>query len=190
MKNNFEEYFKQLFKGLEITEEEEKQIKFIYLVQIYKSIVELLITLKGGDKVFVDEFTKYLDVNVKSLDAETLSQFDKAMENERGRIIESMTQTILATASEDQKKAIEENLARMTQVSGKEENSPLPLLLNRSKNQGGGYNFRDCFIALLYLASLTGRALVMTAKDRGRDCRGGRVSICEDGPDSIPCRNL
>lgn len=110
MKNNFEEYFKQLFKGLEITENEEKQIKFIYLVQIYKSIVELLMTLKGKDKAFVDEFTKYLDVNVKSLDPETLSQFDKAMEDERSRIANSMTQTILETASEDQRKVIEENL--------------------------------------------------------------------------------
>lgn len=110
MINNFEEYFKQLFKGLEITEDEEKQIKFIYLVQIYKSIVELLMTLKGKDKVFVDEFTKYLDVNVKSLDQETLSHFDKAMEAERNRIVNSMVKTILATASEDQRKVIEENL--------------------------------------------------------------------------------
>ncbi len=110
MKNNFEEYFKQLFKGLEITEDEEKQIKFIYLVQIYKSIVELLITLKGKDKAFVDEFTKYLDANVKSLDPETLSHFDKAMEDERRRIVNSMTQTILTTASEYQKKIIEKNL--------------------------------------------------------------------------------
>jgi hypothetical protein len=110
MKNNFEEYFRQLFKGLEITEEEEKQIKFIYLVQIYKSIVELLMTLKGKDKVFVNEFTKYLDANVKSFDRETLSNFDKAMENERNRIVNSMTKTILATASEDQRKIIQENL--------------------------------------------------------------------------------
>lgn len=110
MINNFEEYFKQIFKGLEITEDEEKTIKYIYLVQIYKSIVELLMTLKGKDKVFVEEFTKYLDTNVKSLDAETLSVFDKTMEDERSRIVNSMTQTILTTASEDQKKVIEENL--------------------------------------------------------------------------------
>ncbi len=110
MLNNFEEYFKQVFTGLEITEDEEKQIKFIYLVQIYKSIVELLMTLKGNDKAFVDEFIKFLDLSIKSLDAKTLSAFDNAMKDERSRIADSMTQTILATASEDQKKIIEENL--------------------------------------------------------------------------------
>lgn len=113
MVNNFEEYFKQVFAGIEITEEEEKQIKFIYLVQICKGIVELLMTLKGNDKAFVEEFTKFLDLNIKSLDAETLSYFDNAMNDERSRIADSMTKTILATASEDQKKIIEENLRKI-----------------------------------------------------------------------------
>ncbi len=110
MINNFEEYFKQVFEGLEITEDEEKQIKYIYLVQIYKSIIELLMTLKGKDKEFVEEFTKFLDAKIKSLDPENLSNFEVAMESERSRITNSMVKTILATASPDQRKIIEENL--------------------------------------------------------------------------------
>lgn len=94
MQNNSLNSLQKKLENLNATKEEVSQVQSLYIISMYKSIVELLMVKKGDDKKFLEEFTRFLDENIKSLDNDSRAWYKKAIEQENERIIKTISEKI------------------------------------------------------------------------------------------------
>jgi len=113
--NLVQAFIEEIFKGIEITEEQKKAFLGIYSIAFYKVLLEILIGLKGQDKAFAEKMNSFFDSSISSLNEEEKKIFDKVVEEQRGKVLGEILAVFKDNLSPELKQKIEANLARLTQ---------------------------------------------------------------------------
>jgi len=90
IQSTINDYFVKVFKDIEISDAEKNQLMGIYMISVYKLLIELLLTFKGNDKEFIKKINQFIDSNIVQLDAESREIFDKTVENQKNDILKKI----------------------------------------------------------------------------------------------------
>lgn len=107
------DYLDKVFLDIDVSAEEKKQIMGIYYISIYKVVLELLITLKSDDKEFINRLNVFLAENIGSLDPKVLPYFEKAIDQQKAKLLQDINRVITEKVSPEIKEKIQKNIAQL-----------------------------------------------------------------------------
>lgn len=114
---NVNNYFDSVFKDVNISEQEKKQLLGVYLISIYKILIEILLTFKGNDKVFLQKLNELIGQGIDNLEPQLKNAFDKAIEEQKSKIIDTITKIILEKSPKEVAQKIQSNLNGLRQTT-------------------------------------------------------------------------
>lgn len=86
MTNTINETINKVFSGIKMTNEQKNALAGMYLIGVFKSMLETLFTLKSQDKGFFRKTSVFFDAAVATLDEEKRKVFNTVIEKEKSRI--------------------------------------------------------------------------------------------------------
>ena len=72
-----------LFTNISVTEKEKQQLELIYVISLYKTLIELMLSIKAQDEQFVKKFQEQIKTLIKSLSKEEQEALSIAMKKEQ-----------------------------------------------------------------------------------------------------------
>lgn len=104
------EFVDKALAGLDIAEEEKKALQGIFIVNIYKAYLELLLSLKGSDLNFMRELNEFFEKNLLTLTDEEITFVEEAMDNEKERMLTMMMSKVKDNLTDEAIKKFDDNL--------------------------------------------------------------------------------
>lgn len=108
--NNINDFISKIFEGVELTQEERNMILGIYFMNYYKNLLELLLSYRAKDEVFVTLLNNLLNSQIGNLNAEEKKVFTEVMEDKKVQIFGSIVHLIKDKLPPEKSKIIENNL--------------------------------------------------------------------------------
>ena len=72
-----------LFQNISVTEKEKQQLELIYVISTYKTLIELMLSLKAQDEQFVKKFQEQIKTLIESLSKEEQEALSTGMKKEQ-----------------------------------------------------------------------------------------------------------
>lgn len=111
-----------LFADIPISEEEKSELIGIYLVSIYKTMLELIIAFSGNKKDFVNDLEKFFEKSLSALEEKQRKIFDGELESQKKVILKKLSDIIKENVGDNLGYKIDENYDRLTAKLATEDN--------------------------------------------------------------------
>lgn len=109
-----QDFFDQLFSGVEITPEEKSSLLGLYTLLYYKSLLETLSTLKSQDKSFFDQLNTFFDNHIQTLPADDQKILTEVMQKQQSEIVTTLAMKLGYNLSTEPREKLEQNLVNLS----------------------------------------------------------------------------
>lgn len=107
-------YFDQVFTGLPIAKTEKQQLLGIYLISLFKVMLELLLSLNGQDQAMLSETNRFFNAAIAKLNPEKKTLFSEAMEKQKLEIMKQLLQAVKDNIPADLQVKLQANLQQLS----------------------------------------------------------------------------
>lgn len=108
--NSIEDIIEKALDGIPITQQDKNILLGMYMLKYNKSCLELLSILKGKDIQFQQNINELFGKAISSLNTEERQKFNKAIDDEKGKILANLINVFKNSLSPQLQQKIEENL--------------------------------------------------------------------------------
>ncbi|MCL4416762.1 MAG: hypothetical protein M1365_08720 [Actinobacteria bacterium] len=108
--NTIKDIIEKALEGIPITQQDKNILLGIYMLKYNQSCLELLSVLKGKDIQFQENINELFGKTIASLNIEERQKFNKAIDEEKGKILANLINKFKNSLSPQLQQKIEENL--------------------------------------------------------------------------------
>lgn len=105
----------ELFKDIKMSENQKRAFLGMYLIGYFKTVLELLIALKGNDQDFIQKLTVFFDESIKTLPEPQRKKFEEEVDIQKGKLLGEMVKITDRNIEEDLKPVFKKNLQSLLQ---------------------------------------------------------------------------
>src|SRR3990167_9254871 len=110
----FADYFDQVFANLPISESEKKQLLGIYLISLFKVMLELLLSLNAQDQAMLSDTNRFFNAAIAKLSPDKKTLFTEAVEKQKLEIMKQLLQVVKDNIPADLQAKLQANLQKLS----------------------------------------------------------------------------
>ncbi len=109
--NNFKTILDPIFKDTRITDADKNMFLGLYMTNMYKILLEVLIGMNGQDKNFIKKINDFFQESEEMLDADNKAILKNVMEKQKKVFLSSLVDVIKKNVDDENRIIIEKNFS-------------------------------------------------------------------------------